>query len=80
VISGPHTTRGRESTRHVNKELSDLSMIPTPEGHSVSEPFRPKELAGTLRRLKPGKSSRLDSIFLGLVLHARSVVKAWFCA
>jgi len=51
-----HRTGDRESTRLVNKELSGLWKIPTPEGHSISEPFRPKELAAALRRLKPGKS------------------------
>ena len=30
-----------ESTRQVKKELSDLWKIPTPDGHSISEPFRP---------------------------------------
>jgi len=48
--------RGRESTRLVNKELPDLWKILTLEGHSISEPFRPEELAAALRRLKPGKS------------------------
>jgi len=27
-----------------HKELSNLWKIPTPEGHSISEPFRPEEL------------------------------------
>jgi len=36
-----HRTGDREPTRLVNKELSDLWKIPTPEGHSISEHFRP---------------------------------------
>jgi len=52
-----------EPTRFVNKDLSDVWKIPTPEGHSISEPFRPEELAAAFRRLKPGKSPGLDYIF-----------------
>jgi len=54
VRNGAHKTGGRkESTRFVNKQLSDLWKIPTLEGHSISEPFRPEEFAAALRRLKP---------------------------
>jgi len=56
VKNGAHKTGGRESTRLVKKQLSDLWKIPTPEGHCISEPFRPEEFAAALRRLKPGKS------------------------
>jgi len=45
VENGTHRTGDRKSTRLVNKQLSDLWKIPTPEGHSISEPFRPEELA-----------------------------------
>jgi len=44
VKNRAHKTGNRESTRLVNKELSDLSKIPTSEGHSISEPFRPESL------------------------------------
>ena len=71
--------RGSESTRLVNEDLSDQWKIPTPEGHSISEPFRPEELATALRRLKSGKSPRLDSIFQKFTLHAESALKSWFC-
>jgi len=63
----------------VNKELSNLWKIPTPEGHSISEPFRPEELAVTLRCLKSLKSLGLDCIFLEFILHAGSALKSWFC-
>jgi len=56
VKNEAHKTRNGESTRLVNKELSDLWKIPKPDGHSISEPFRPEEL-------KPGKSPGQDSIF-----------------
>jgi len=36
-----HKTGDCEPTRLVNKQLSDLQKIPTPEGHSISELFRP---------------------------------------
>jgi len=65
--------------RMVNKELSDLWKITTPEGQSMSEPFMPEELAAALRRLKPGKSPGLDSIFPEFILHAGSSLKFWFC-
>jgi len=56
VKNGAHGTVGRESSRFVNKELFDLWKIPTPEGHSISERFRPEELAAAPRPLKQGKS------------------------
>ena len=69
VKNGAHKTSDREPTRLVNNELSDQLKIPTPEGHSISEPFRPEEFAAALRRLKPGKSPGLDSIFPELTLY-----------
>ena len=63
VKNGAHKTSDRESSRFVNKELSDQWKIPTSEGYSISEPFRPEEFAAALRCLKPGKSPGLDSIF-----------------
>jgi len=62
VKNGAHKTGGFESTRLVNKQLYDLWKIPTTEGHSISEHFRLEEFTAALRRLKPGKSSGLDSI------------------
>ena len=41
VKNGEHRTGGRGTTRLVNKQLYDLWKIPTLEGHSISEPFRP---------------------------------------
>jgi len=79
VKNGAHKTSDREPTRLVNKELSDLWKIPTPEGYSISEPFRPGEFAAALRRLKPGKSPGLDSIFPEFILHAGSALKSWLC-
>jgi len=79
VKNGSHKTNDREPTRLVNKKLSDLWKIPTPEGHSISEPFKPEEFAAVLRRLKPGKSPGLDSIFPEFILHAGSALKSWFC-
>ena len=58
---------------------ADQWKIPTPEGHSISEPFRLEELAAALRRLKPGKSPVLDSIFPDFILHAGPALKPWFC-
>ena len=72
-------TNDHEPTRLANKELSDLWKIPTPEGHSISQPFRPEEFAAALRRLKPRKSRGLDSIFPEFVLHVGSALKSWFC-
>jgi len=36
--NGAHKTRDRESTKLVNKQLSDLWKIPTPDGDSTSGP------------------------------------------
>ena len=69
VKNGAQKTGDRKSTRLVNRELSDLWKIPTPEGHSISEPFRPEELTAALRRLKPGRSPGLDSIFPEFIFH-----------
>ena len=79
VKNGAHRTGGRESTRLDNKQLSDLWKILTPEGHSISEPFRPEKFAAALTCLKPGKSLGLDSIFPEFILHAGSALKSWFC-
>jgi len=70
-----HTDLGRL----VNMDLSDLWKIPTPEGHSISEPFRLEVLAASLRRLKPGKFPELDSIFPDFIVHTGSALKSWFC-
>jgi len=78
VKNGAHKTSDREPTRLVNKQLSNLWKIPTPEGHSISEPFRLEEFAAALRCLKPGKSPGLDSIFPEFILHAGSALKSWF--
>ena len=48
-------------------------------GHSISELFRPEELAAVFRRLKPRKSPGLDYIFLEFIHHAGSTLKSWFC-
>jgi len=56
----------------------DQWNIPTPEGHSISEPFRPEYLSAALRRLKPGKSLGSDSIFPEFILYAGSALKSWF--
>jgi len=66
VKNGAHKTSDRESTRLVNKQLSDLWKIPTPEGHNISEPFRLEDFAAALRRLKPGQSPVLDSHLPGV--------------
>jgi len=69
VKNGAHKTSDREPTRLVNKQLSDLwKKIPTPQGHSIYEPFKPEEFAAALRRLTPGKSPELDSIFPEFIL------------
>jgi len=78
VKNGAHRTGGSESTRLVKKQLSGLWKIPTPEGHSIFEPFRPEELAAALRRVKLGKSPGLDSIFSEFILNARSALNLGF--
>ena len=79
VEDGAHKTGGLESTRLVNIQLSDLYKIPTPEGHSIFEPFKPEQFAAALRRLKPWKSPGLDSILPEFILQAGSAHKSWFC-
>ena len=76
VKNEAHKTSDREPTRLVNKELSELWKITTPEGHSISEPFRPEDFADALRRLKPGKYPGLDYIFPKFILHAGSALKS----
>ena len=56
VKNGAHRAGDCESSRFVNKELFDLWKTPTPEGHSISERFRPEELAAAPRPLMQGKS------------------------
>jgi len=38
-----------------------------------------EDLVSALRRLKPGKSPGLDSIFPEFILHAGPILKTWFC-
>jgi len=74
-----HKTSDRKPTRLANKELSYLWKIPTGEGHSISEPFSPEDFGAALRRLTPGKSPALDSIFPEFILHVGPALKSWFC-
>jgi len=74
-----HKTGSCKSTKLVNKELSDLWEVWTPEGNSISGSFRPKQLAATFRYLKPRKSPGLDSMLPEFILHARSALNSWFC-
>jgi len=76
---GAHKTGRHESSRFVNKELSDLWKFRSPEGNCISVPFLPEELAAALRRLQTGKSPGLDSIFPEFIQHAGSALKSWFC-
>ena len=77
--NGAHKTSSHKSTRLINKQLSDLWKILTPDGHRISKPFRPAEFAAALRRLKPGKSLELDSTFPEFIPHAGLTLKSWFC-
>jgi len=79
VKNGAHNTGSRESTTLINKQLYDIWKVPTPEGNSISGPFRPAEFTSALRRLKPGKSPGLGSIYPEFILHAGSTLKSWFC-
>jgi len=45
----------------------------------VTVSLNPEELAAALRRLKPGNSLGLDSIFPEFMLHAGSALKPWLC-
>jgi len=56
--------------------MEEHSLWKKIESHSISEPFRPKEFAAALRRLKPGKSPGLDSIFPEFTLYAGSALKS----
>jgi len=79
VKNGAHKTGDHESSMIINKKLSDLWKIPTPEGHNIADLFTPEELAAAIRLRKPGKSPGLDSIFPEFLLHAMSTLKSWFC-
>jgi len=73
--NGAHKTGSCESTKLINKELSDLWEFRTPKENSISCPFRPEDLAATLRCLKPGKPPGLDSIIPEFILHAGLALK-----
>jgi len=66
----------RESTRFINKELSDLWKVATPDGDSISGRFTPEELANALNHVKPGKPPGLNYIFLAFTLRSRSAHKS----
>jgi len=52
-----------QSTRLINKQLSDLWKVPTPEGNRNSGPFTLEELAAAFKRLGSEKLPGLDYIF-----------------
>jgi len=49
VNNGAHMTGGRQSTRLINRLLSDLWKVPTPEGYSISDQNRRQQVVN--RRL-----------------------------
>jgi len=73
VKNDAHRTWGHESTKVINKELTDVWEVPTPD------PYRPELLAAALKLLRAGKSLGLDFVFLEFILNARSTLKSWFC-
>jgi len=60
----------------VNKKVSDLWKVPTPDEDSISDPFTPEELALALHHLEPGKYPGLDSIFWYFILQAGLALKS----
>ena len=74
VKNWAHKTGGCDSTKPINKQLYDLWKIPTPEGHSISEPFKSEEFDASLTHLRPGKSPAMDSIFSELILHTSQIL------
>ena len=58
-------TRGRETSRLVREETSELWKIPTPDGSSLTREFFPAEFATALQKLKSGKAPGPK-----LILHA----------
>jgi len=76
VKNGTYKTKDRESDRLVNKEISDLWKIPTPEDKCISGEFTSDEFALASQQLKPGKAPGPDSICPEYVLDARSALKS----
>jgi len=58
VKNGTCKNKDRESNRLVNKEVSDLWRIPTPEDKCFSGVFSSDEFALALQQLTPGKAPR----------------------
>jgi len=77
VKNRTHKTGNYEYTKLINKALSDLWEVPTPEQSSISGPFTPKGVASVLKHLDPKKSPGLDFIFPEFILHTRSAHKSW---
>jgi len=76
VRNGAQKIRDHESTRLVEK-VSDLWKVTTLEGDSISGHVMPRDCC----HHQPPKASKI-SIFLELILHARSALKSWtsvFC-
>jgi len=62
-----HRKRYCESKRLINKELSNLWKVSTPEGDNISYPFMPEDLATALNHQKPRKYMGLDYTFLEFI-------------
>jgi len=82
VTNSPYqiqVTTLRHWTKRPRQKFSAYATDSNTWGSQYLQTFRLEELAAALRRLKPGKSPGLDSIFPEFILRARSALKSWFC-
>ena len=77
VENDTYKTNGREFTRLVLKEVSELWRIPTPADKCISGDFSPEEFARSLQMLKPGKAPGPNTICPELIIHAGASLKSW---
>ena len=77
IRNGRYEGIDRKSSRLISQEMSDFWRATSKSPVNISESFTSQVFAATLKHLKPGKTSGLDSIFPKLITYAEAALKSW---
>ena len=77
VKNGKYEKPDRQSSRLVQKEVSDLWRASPSSSANLSAAFSAREFPDALQHLKSGKAPGLDSICPEFILHAGPALKSW---
>ena len=79
IRNGRYEGIGRESSRLMSQEVSDLWRATPTSPVNTSESCTSQEFAAALKHLKPGKTPGPDSVCPELIIHAGVALKSWLC-